>query len=282
MEQTKKFEVVIRSDAGDFKSNMKEVYKYKDLVTSFIHRNFISLYKQTILGPSWIVLSPLISSVIFTFIFGGLAGMSTDNVPQFLFYLAGNNLWLFFSSAFTGIANIFSANAYLYGKVYFPRLVLPLSQIGTSAINFFVQFGILILFYFGYMLAGAENFFSLSFLLLPIILLQLGMLALGTGMIIAALTTKYRDLALVVVFGVQLWLYISPVVYPVSSLSGITRTLVLINPVTVPMELFRIGLFGEGTFVAWAYAVSWALTLIFLAIGLKLFTKTERVFMDTI
>ncbi|MFI3169225.1 MAG: ABC transporter permease [Faecalibacterium sp.] len=276
------FDVVIRSDAGDFKSNMKEVYKYRDLVRSFINRNFASLYKQTILGPAWIVLSPLISSVIFTFVFGGLAGMSTDNVPQFLFYLAGNSMWLYFSSAFTGIANIFSANAYLYGKVYFPRLVLPLSQIGTSLINFLVQLGILILFYVCYIATGIDNFFSLSFLLLPVILLQLGLLALGTGMIIASLTTKYRDLALVIVYGVQLWMYISPIVYPVSSLSGLTYLLVLINPVTIPFELFRIGLYGEGTFVAWSYGVSWLLTIIFLAIGLKLFSKTERVFMDTI
>lgn len=276
------FDVVIRSDAGDFKSNMKEVYKYRDLVRSFINRNFASLYKQTIFGPAWIVLSPLISSVIFTFVFGGLAGMSTDNVPQFLFYLAGNSMWLYFSSAFTGIANIFSANAYLYGKVYFPRLVLPLSQIGTSLINFLVQLGILILFYVCYIATGIDNFFSLSFLLLPVILLQLGLLALGTGMIIASLTTKYRDLALVIVYGVQLWMYISPIVYPVSSLSGLTYLLVLINPVTIPFELFRIGLYGEGTFVAWSYGVSWLLTIIFLAIGLKLFSKTERVFMDTI
>ncbi len=277
-----KFDVVIRANTADFKSSMKEVYKYKDLVRSFINRNFVSLYKQTILGPTWIVLSPLISSVIFTFIFGGLAGMSTDNVPQFLFYLAGNNMWLFFSSAFTGIANIFSANAYLYGKVYFPRLVLPLSQIGTSMINFFVQFVLLLGFYGIYMTMGCTNFFTPTMLLLPIILLELGMLALGTGMIVASLTTKYRDLALLIVFGVQLWMYISPIVYPVSSLTGITRTLVLINPVTVPLELFRIGMFGEGTFVVWSYGLSWVLTLFFLAIGLKLFTKTERIFMDTI
>lgn len=277
-----KFDVVIRGDVADFKSNMKEVYKYRDLVRSFINRNFVSLYKQTILGPTWIVLSPLISSVIFTFIFGGLAGMSTDNVPQFLFYLAGNNMWLFFSSAFTGIANIFSANAYLYGKVYFPRLVLPLSQIGTSLINFFVQFALLLCFYGIYMALGSTNFFSWTILLLPIILLELGLLALGTGMIVASLTTKYRDLALLIVFGVQLWMYICPIVYPVSSLSSLTYTLVLINPVTIPLELFRIGLFGEGTFVAWSYGLSWVLTAIFLAIGLKLFTKTERVFMDTI
>ncbi len=277
-----KFDVVIRANTADFKSNMKEVYKYKDLVRSFINRNFISLYKQTVLGPTWIILSPLISSVIFTFVFGGLAGMSTDNVPQFLFYLAGNNMWLFFSSAFTGIANIFSANAYLYGKVYFPRLVLPLSQIGTSCINFFVQFTLLLCFYGVYMALGCGNFFTPVMLLLPVILIQLGILALGTGMIIASLTTKYRDLALLVVFGVQLWMYVCPIVYPVSSLTGITRTLVLINPVTTPLELFRIGMFGEGTFIAWSYGLSWVLTAIFLAIGLKLFTKTERVFMDTI
>ncbi len=280
MEQ--KYDVVIRGNTADFKSNMKEVYKYKDLVWSFINRNFISLYKQTILGPTWIILSPLISSVIFTFVFGGLAGMSTDNVPQFLFYLAGNNMWLFFSSAFTGIANIFSANAYLYGKVYFPRLVLPLAQIGTSIINFFVQFSLLLIFYIVYMAMGVSNFFTPVLFLLPILLLQLGMLALGTGMIIASLTTKYRDLALLVTFGVQLWMYICPIVYPVSSLSSITRILVLINPVTMPLELFRIGMFGEGTFIVWSYVVSWILTAIFLAIGLKLFTKTERVFMDTI
>lgn len=277
-----KFDVVIRANTADFKSNMKEVYKYKDLVRSFINRNFVSLYKQTVLGPTWIVLSPLISSVIFTFIFGGLAGMSTDNVPQFLFYLAGNNMWLYFSGAFTGIANIFSANAYLYGKVYFPRLVLPLSQIGTSIINFFVQFMLLLIFYGIYLAMGCTNFFTLAILLLPVILFQLGLLALGTGMIIASLTTKYRDLALLIVFGVQLWMYVSPIVYPVSSLSGITRTLVLMNPVTTPLELFRIGMFGEGTFIAWSYGLSWVLTAIFLAIGLKLFTKTERVFMDTI
>ncbi len=274
------FKTVVK--AGDNGFNLKETIRYRDLILVFVKRNFVTLYKQTILGPAWILLTPFMTSVIFTFIFGYMAGMSTDGAPEMLFYLAGNSLWAFFSSAFMGTSNTFIANSGIFGKVYFPRITVPISQVLTSLINFFLQLFLYLICFLYYYLQGAEVAFSMLILYIPVILLQVGILALSGGVIVSSLTTKYRDLAIAVTFGIQLWMYVSPIVYPLSTSGGITRILLLINPMTMPLEMFRMAILGVGIFDVFSFACSWLITILAAIIGIKLFNKIERTFVDTI
>lgn len=274
------FETVI--DAGSNKLDFFELVKYKDLIVMFAKRYFTIVYKQTILGPIWILLNPLISSVVFTFIFGQLAGMSTDGTPQILFYMAGNCLWGILSSCITNVASTLTANASIFGKVYFPRLVIPVSQVLTSIVNFFIQFSMFVLFYIYFYATGSPISPNITILLAPIVIVQMSVLGFGVGLIVSALTTKYRDLALAIGFGVQLWMYVTPIVYPYSSLGGITKFVVGINPATWPVEIFRYALLGSGSIDYMLWGVSIAVTLLILWIGITLFAKIERTFVDTI
>ena len=250
----------------------------------FVKRNFTVLYKQTILGPAWIILNPLITTVIFNLVFGNLAGLSTDGTPAFLFYMAGNTLWTFFANCINNTANTFVANAQVFGKVYFPRLTMPISQVLTSLINFLIQSAMFVVFWVYFCVTGAQMHLTLWLLAVPLVVLQVMLLGLGVGIIVSALTTKYRDLAIAVGFGVQLWMYASPVVYPLSMLENSPRlkALMTLNPMTAPIEIFRTATLGTGTVQVGGLVYSLVFTAAALVLGVILFSRIEKTFMDTV
>ena len=263
--------------------NLKEVWRYRDLIWLFTRKNFVLIYKQTILGPAWIVLNPLISSIIYAVVFGGIAGIATEGVPTLLFYLCSNALWIFFSSCVANNATAFTANANVFGKVYFPRLTVPMSNVLSAIIHFGVQMILVLGVLAYYILQGAVMPHWAAWLLVPLVLLQLGILGLGTGIIVSSLTTKYRDLAILVTFGVQLWMYATPIVYPLSQLGdGLLRTIIMVNPVTMPVELFRYAVLGSGTVEPLYWLLSWVVTILIAMLGVLLFNNVEKTFMDTV
>lgn len=273
----------ITSNRRWFELNLKEVWRYRDLVVMFTKRTFTVRYKQTILGPAWLFITPIISSLIYTFIFGEIAGISTDGVPQLLFYMGSNAIWTYFSSCVTKNASTFVTNAGVFGKVYFPRLTMPISNMLTSGIEFGIQMLIVLAFLSYYLVLGEVHPHLPGWLLIPVVLLHLGSMGLGVGIIISSLTTKYRDLSILVSFGVQLWMYITPIVYPLAQADeGILRTAILFNPVTAPIEVFRYALVGRGIIVPWALVWSWAFTVFVTLFGIMVFNHVEKTFMDTV
>lgn len=263
--------------------NLREVWKYKDLIVLLTKRTFVLTYKQTILGPAWIFLNPFITSIIYSFVFGGIAGMSTDGIPQILFYLCSNAVWIFFSTCVTKNANTFTANANVFGKVYFPRLTVPISNVLAAVIQFGVQMILVMMFLIYYVVKGEISPNWWTWLLIPVILLHLGIMGLGFGIIVSSLTTKYRDLSILVTFGVQLWMYATPVVYPMSQLnSGLMKKILMVNPVTAPIEVFRYAILGEGTINFQFLAISWIITISVAVIGIMIFNHVEKNFMDTV
>ena len=283
MSEQNKYSKLITSEHKWFELNLKEVWAYRDLIWLFTKRSFVVTYKQTILGPAWIFLNPLISALMYAFVFGGIAGIETDGLPQLLFYLSGNAIWLFFSTSLTKNATTFVTNANVFGKVYFPRLTIPISNVLSSVIQFGVQMILVLLFLVYYVATGVVCPNWGAWLLLPVVLLHLGLLALGFGIIISSMTTKYRDLSILVGFGIQLWMYATPIVYPMSTLGdGLMKTILMVNPVTQPVELFRYALLGVGT-VDWTfYGLSWVLTIAVTMLGIMVFNKVEKTFMDTV
>ena len=279
----KEFTTVISSKRRWFDINLKEVWRYRDLIWLFTKRSFILIYKQTILGPAWILLQPLLTTLIYTVIFGGIAGISTDGVPQLLFYMGGTAIWGFFASCINQTATTFTGNAAVFGKVYFPRLVTPIANVLTSGINFGVQLAMFLVFWLYYVVTGQVSPNYLGILLLPLVLLYLGALGLGFGVIISSMTTKYRDLTLLVTFGVQLWMYITPVVCPVSTLgNGLLSKLVMLNPVTCAVEAFRWIFLGSGAMHPLYWGISIALMLVVVCTGIMVFNRVEKTFMDTV
>ena len=264
-----------------FDLNLREVFEYKDLIFMLVKRNFKRQYKQTILGPLWYLITPLLTSVLFTFVFGSVAKISTDGVPHFLFYMAGNVVWHYFSTCLTATSNTFVGNAHLFGKVYFPRLCVPISTVIYSAISFLIQFTIFICFLIYYISGGAVvvNFYVF---LLPVMLLHTALIGLGFGIIISSLTTKYRDLSVLVSFGVQLWMYVTPIVYPVSALTENVKIYAMLNPVAPIVNNFRYVFLGSGQ-MEWGYwAISGGVTLAVLIVGIIIFNRVEKTFMDTV
>ena len=273
----------ISAKRGLLELNLKEVWQYRDLIWLFTRKNFVLIYKQTILGPAWIILNPLISSIIYAVVFGGIAGIATEGVPTLLFYLCSNALWIFFSSCVSNNATAFTANANVFGKVYFPRLTVPVSNVLSAIIHFGVQMLLVLGVLVYYILQGAVMPHWAAWLLVPVVLLQLGVLGLGTGIIVSSLTTKYRDLAILVTFGVQLWLYATPIVYPLSQLGdGLLRTIIMVNPVTMPVEMFRYAVLGSGAVEPLYWLLSWAVTILIALVGVLLFNNIEKTFMDTV
>lgn len=263
--------------------NLREVWQYRDLIFLFTKRSFVITYKQTILGPAWIFLNPLISSIVYAFVFGGIAGISTDGIPQMLFYLCSNAIWIYFSSGLTKNANVFANNANVFGKVYFPRLTMPIANVLEAVVQFGVQMLLVLLFLIYYLIAGsvAPNWWA--WLFIPVVLVHLGLLSLGCGIIISSLTTKYRDLSILVTFGIQLWMYATPIVYPISQLAdGTMKTILMINPVTAPVELFRYAVLGQGSFSWFSYGMSWVITVLVVLAGIMIFNHVEKTFMDTV
>ena len=265
-----------------FSVNLKEIWKYRDLIILFVKRDITTAYKQTILGPVWIVINPLLSTVVFTVIFGVIAGIPTDGVPQFLFYLSGNILWGFFSSCLNRGSGTFLGNARLFGKVYFPRLVMPISGIIYNLINFLLQTVVFVILVIVYSLIGANVHPNIFILFTPLLVLHTALLGTAIGLIISSITTKYRDLNVLVSFGVSLLMYITPVVDPISKVPENFRWLMLLNPVAPIVETYRYAFLGCGSF-PWPYLlISLAVTIILLIWGVLVFNKVEKNFIDTV
>lgn len=278
----KQYYRLITSEKPRLNTRLKELWQYRDLILLLTKRHFVVFYKQTILGPLWVIINPILSSVLYMLVFGNIAKLSTDGVPQLLLYFASTSIWSFFSSCVTRTANTFSANAHVFGTVYFPRLTNPIATVLSAGINFFVQMLMFSFFWVYFILKGqaAPHWFAIA--ALPVVLLVMGCMALGCGIIVSSLTTKYRDLAIVVSFGVSLWMYATPVVYPLSTASGKMRTLLLANPVTPMMELFRYMFLGQGQISLPGLIWSAVFTVIVLMGGILLFNRVEKTFMDTV
>jgi lipopolysaccharide transport system permease protein len=280
---TKKRHIHISSKHKWFDLKLKEVWHYRDLIWLFTKRSFTVTYKQTVLGPAWLFLNPIITSLIYAFVFGGIAGIGTDGVPQILFYLSGTAIWTYFASTLTKNANTFTANAGIFGKVYFPRLTTPISNVLSSLIQFAIQFLMVLAFLVFFVITGDVSPNWWAFSLIPIVLIHLGLMGMGLGIIISSMTTKYRDLSVLVGFGVSLWMYATPVVYPLSTLGDSWMKIVLlINPVTMPVEIYRYAVLGKGTIIPLYLAISWMFTIIVVLLGIVIFNRVERNFMDTV
>ena len=277
------YHVHISAKHSLLKLNLKEVWQYRDLILLFTRRNFVVSYKQTILGPAWIFLTPLFSSLVQAFVFGGIAGIETDGIPMLLFYLCSNAIWGFFSTCLTNNATTFTSNAYIFGKVYFPRLATPISNVLSSLIRFGIQMLLVLLVMVYFLIQGQVEPHWIAWLLIPLELLHLGILGMGCGIVVSSLTTKYRDLTVLVDFGVSAWMYLTPIVYPLSTIGeSWMKTAVLLNPVTMPVEVMRYAILGKGTFHPGFYCLSWGITLGIALAGILIFNKVERTFMDTV
>ena len=280
--QGENWTTIIKPKTGWFDINLKELIQYKDLILMFVKRDFKTMYKQTILGPLWIIINPLMTTLMYTIVFGNIANISTDGMPQIVFYMLGTTVWTYFSSCLTKTSSTFTANAAIFGKVYFPRLVTPISTVISGLINFGVQFLMFLGFMAYFMIKGSPIEPNLWILITPLLLVQLAALALGFGIIISSMTTKYRDLAVLVTFGVQLWMYATPVVYPASQIGGKLKTLMMLNPVSPIVESFRYAFLGSGS-IPWNYlGISVLTTLVVLFAGVVLFSRVEKTFMDTV
>jgi lipopolysaccharide transport system permease protein len=274
--------MTIRPKRHWFDLRLGELVQYRDLIMLFVRRDFVSVYKQTILGPLWYLIQPLLTTVVFTVIFGNIAGLPTDGLPPFLFYLSGTVIWSYFAECLNKTSLVFITNAQLFGKVYFPRLAVPLSIIISNLLSFAIQFILFLAFTLFFFLQGAEIQPNLMILLTPAMLLIMAGMGLGFGIIVSSLTTRYRDLRFLVSFGVQLWMYATPVIYPVSAVPEQLQPLIRLNPLTPIVESFRYAYLGAGTVSTPSLIYSGVFTLIVLLIGVLLFNRTEATFMDTV
>lgn len=281
-----KWTTVVKSNKGLIDMDLKGLAKCKDLIFLFVRRTFVAKYKQTILGPAWAVIQPFFTTVVYSVFFGNIAGLGASGVPNFIFYLAGTIVWTLFANCLTETSHTFTGNSAILGKVYFPRLVMPISTSISQFIGFFIQFAFMLCFMAYYLLTDAGLKPNILIAMFPLVLIQLAVLGMGFGMIISALTTKYRDLAMVVSFGVTLWSYCSPVAYDMFSrnqlMNGIIYKIYMLNPVTPAINLFRYGFLGTGE-VDWLfYGISWITTALVAIIGALMFSKSEKTFMDTV
>jgi lipopolysaccharide transport system permease protein len=271
----------IESEHSLFKLNLKEVWEYKDLVYMFVKRDFVSGFKQTILGPIWFFINPIFTTLVYLLVFGKIANLPTDGAPKVLFYLAGITLWNYFSACLNSTSNVFTSNATIFGKVYFPRLVMPISIVASNLMRFSVQFILFLGFFFYYFYQGqvSPNWWILA---TPFLIILMAFFALGTGMIFSALTTKYRDLQMLLGFGVSLFMYATPVIYPVSALPKYIQKYVAYNPLTGIFECFKHAWLGGGDFQPKMLISSSIIIAVLLVIGTLIFNKVEKGFMDTV
>ena len=285
LDSNKSITLIIEPKAKFFHLNLKEIWQYRDLLEMYVKRDIITFYKQTILGPIWFIIQPIFTTIIFMFVFGGLAGIPTDGIPQPLFYLSGITLWNYFSESLTKTSDTFFTNQAIFGKVYFPRMIVPLSVTISGLIKMFIQFGIFVIVYVYFVTRGTVVEPNVYALLFPILILILAGLSLGFGVIISSMTTKYRDLKFLIAFGIQLWMYATPVIYPLSVMEGNYQKymwLIQANPLTAVMETFKYGFLGQGAFSWLALAYSALFTIIILLFGFVIFNRVERSFMDII
>jgi len=276
------WDLVIKGHTSLFDLKFKDLWHYRDLLFLFVKRDFVSFYKQTILGPLWFFIQPIFTTIVFTFVFGNLAGISTDGLPQYLFYLSGITAWNYFSDCLNKTSTVFRDNANIFGKVYFPRLIMPLSIIVSNLIRFGVQLLLLLcmMAYFG--IKGANFEVTSAIFLFPVLVVMMALLGLGAGLIITAMTTKYRDLTFLVTFGVQLLMYGTTVIYPLSAAPEEYKRIIELNPMTGIIEAFRYAFLGKGEFTLWSVGYSMIFTIVILFLGIVIFNKTEKNFVDTI
>lgn len=278
----KKWTAIIEPNNKLMNLKLNEVWTYRDLIWLFVKRDFSTRYKQTILGPLWFIIQPLLTTLVQTFVFGNIAGLPTDGLPQFIFYMGGNLPWLYFSTCLTATSNTFVGNAKVFGKVYFPRLTSPIATVISSVLNFIIQFLMFLFFIVYFLIRGSDIHITWYAALTPLLVLQMAMLGLGFGIIISSLTTKYRDLQVLTVFGISLWMYATPVVYSASTLSDKLYSIMMLNPMAPIVEMTRYGWLGAGKISMLYWGISWITTLAVLFIGLIIFNKVERTFMDTV
>lgn len=276
------WDLIIRPQRGWFDLRLGELWRYRDLVLLFVRRDFVSVYKQTILGPLWYLIQPLLTTVIFTVIFGNFASIPTDGLPPFIFYLAGTVVWAYFADCLNKTANTFVGNAHLFGKVYFPRLAVPVSILISNMIAFAIQFALFLAFLLYFWLTGAPVQPNAWVLLTPVLILIMAGLGLGFGIIVSALTTRYRDLRFLVSFGVSLWMYATPVIYPVSSIPERYQPILLANPLTPVVETFRYAFLGAGSVSSGGLLYATGFMVVVLVVGVMLFNHVEATFMDTV
>ena len=272
-----------------FEVNLKEIWDYRDLWAIFVKRNITVTYKQTVLGPLWWIIQPTLTVIMYMVVFGGIAGIPTDGVPQPLFYLSGIAMWGYFSSCLGNASNTFVANAGMFGKVYFPRLIMPLVSATSNLVRFSIQIGLFVIVYIYYAFVGLAPSPNWYLLLFPLLVLMLAGMALGFGIIVSSMTTKYRDLQILFSFFVQLWMYATPIVYPLSQVEGKVKfgvnvaDVMCLNPVTPVIETFKYGALSAGEFIGWGWlAYSFVFMLVVLALGILIFNKVQKSFMDTV
>lgn len=282
MQENKEWDLIIESKSSLFDLKFGEIWWYRDLLLLLVKRDFISFYKQTILGPLWFFIQPIFTTLVFTFVFGKLAGISTDGLPQPLFYLAGITAWNYFADCLTKTSTVFKDNANLFGKVYFPRLIMPLSIVVSNLVRFAVQFLLFLLMLVYFSLSGYEINMTWFVMLFPVLLLLMALFGLGLGLIVSAMTTKYRDLSFLITFGVQLLMYGTTVIYPLSSAPAQYKMMIEINPMTVIIETFRLGFLGQGFFNWFSFFMCASSIVLIFLLGIFVFNKTERSFVDTI
>ena len=291
MAEQQHWDTVIKPKDKLLAVDFKEIWRYRDLCTLFVKRNIITQYKQTILGPAWFVVQPALTVLMYMIVFGGIAGIPTDGVPRPVFYLAGTCMWNYFSSCLSNTSNTFVSNAGIFGKVYFPRLVMPISNVISNLVKFGIQFGFFVIVYIVYSLTDPTCHAHLTWfaLLFPLLVLMMAGLALGFGTIISSMTTKYRDLQVLFSFLVSLWMYATPIVYPLSKTKSMyyfgipVHKLMCLNPVTPIIETFKYGFLGCGDFVGWRWLIySFVFMIVLLAAGIVVFNKVQKSFMDTV
>jgi len=282
VQQQNSWDTVIRPQRAWWDLRLDDLWRYRDLIGLLVWRDFIAIYKQTILGPVWHLIQPLLTTVVFTVIFGGIAKLPTDGLPPFIFYMAGNTVWAYFSICLLSTSNTFTSNAAIFGKVYFPRLAVPISIVISNLIAFAIRFALFIAFFGYFMLAGSPVRITAWVFMLPVLILLMAGLGLGGGIIISSLTTKYRDLQHLATFGIQLFMYASPVIYPVSSVPQKWQWLLLANPLTPIIEVFRLAFLGTSAVNPVLLLYSAGFTVLLLIVGILIFNRVENTFMDTV
>lgn len=274
--------MILRPKRSLLDVDLRELWQYRDLIMLFVKRDFVSKFKQTILGPLWFIIQPLLTTIMFTVVFGNIAGIPTNGIPKILFYMSGIVGWTYFSTCLNDTSQTFIKNASIFGKVYFPRLALPISVVISNLVSFVIQFAFLCCFLAYFMMKGSDVCPNILVLWIPVLVILMAGLGLGFGIIISSMTTKYRDLSHLVTFGVTLWMYATPIIYPLSGIPQKYRFLVLANPMTPVIETFKTALLGVGQIDYLQLLYSFCFTIVLLAFGVIIFNKVEKTFMDTV
>lgn len=282
IDRDENWDLIITSKKRLFSLQLNDIWRYRDLLLMLVKRDFVIFYKQTILGPLWFFIQPILTSLVYLLVFGRIAGISTDGMPPVLFYLSGTIIWNYFSECFTNTSTTFVTNAAVFGKVYFPRIVVPLSKVISGLMKFAIQLTLFLGLYVFYWARGVELHVNTTIILLPILVLNMGLLGLGAGILFTSLTTKYRDLTFLVTFGIQLLMYATPVIYPLSAVPEKYRAWIALNPMTPVMEAFRYSFLGTGNFQIMSIFTSLVMTVLIFLFGLAVFNYTEKDFMDTV